>query len=470
MNEMQVPQGFEFGGYRLDRHRQLLIRIADGRPVSLPPRALQTLEYLLEHAGELVPRAALIDALWPQNTVEENSLDRNISLLRRALGETPKDHQFIATVPGRGYRFVARVSKVSGPEVDAPVAAHSPETSPAHQLYLQALARAYQPTEESIRAALELLARATRLDPRHTRAWSLLATVHALCVVWDYPVPDTLRSAGTAARRALELDPRDGAPHAAMGLIHAFRGEWLEAERYFSAADSMPNEAYFVGLRHHVSMAVGHIRRSKEQMLRVYRTGLAEPFAAGTLAALELTAGDHVEAQRYLDEAMALGAPRNVAPYPDLAGQILLRRRRYEEAAARLTGCMQHEGRDEETLRVVARIYETLREPALAPETVAALRNIERGLRKNRLDQTMRNRMLLWYTLLGAEVAAHDLAEWCLDTYAREATVGCVWFVIWMPEMRPFRQHRRFVTLASRMNLPTYWREYGGPDDEEHAW
>src|SRR5262245_28634130 len=53
-----------------------------------------------------------MDAVWPRVVVEENSLDRNISLLRKTLGEAPGDNRFIVTVPGRGYRFVAKVEGV----------------------------------------------------------------------------------------------------------------------------------------------------------------------------------------------------------------------------------------------------------------------------------------------------------------------------------------------------------------------
>src|SRR4030095_14982449 len=50
--------------------------------------------------------------VWPQSFVEEGNLARHVSTLRKALGETPKAHQFIATVPGYGYKFVAPIKEV----------------------------------------------------------------------------------------------------------------------------------------------------------------------------------------------------------------------------------------------------------------------------------------------------------------------------------------------------------------------
>lgn len=98
---------YDFEGFRLDTDRRLLH--SKGLGVPLSSKALDTLIYLVEHPGQLIEKSALIEAIWPRVVVEENSLDRNISVLRKTLGETPGDNRFIATVPGRGYRFVAHV-------------------------------------------------------------------------------------------------------------------------------------------------------------------------------------------------------------------------------------------------------------------------------------------------------------------------------------------------------------------------
>lgn len=105
---------YEFESFRLDTDRRLLLRAASGEPIHVSPKVIETLLYLVEHCGELVEKNALIQAIWPRVVVEENSLDKNISTLRRVLGERAGENRFIATVPGRGYRFVAPVVKVTG--------------------------------------------------------------------------------------------------------------------------------------------------------------------------------------------------------------------------------------------------------------------------------------------------------------------------------------------------------------------
>jgi TolB-like protein/Tfp pilus assembly protein PilF len=81
----------------------------DGSLVPLTPKVLDTLLVLLENNGSVVDREDLIKSLWPDTVVEEGNLAQNISILRKALGETSEDRRYIETVPKRGYRFVAEV-------------------------------------------------------------------------------------------------------------------------------------------------------------------------------------------------------------------------------------------------------------------------------------------------------------------------------------------------------------------------
>jgi DNA-binding winged helix-turn-helix (wHTH) protein/TolB-like protein len=100
---------YEFGPFRLDVAKRLLFR--DGRPLTLTPRLFETLLVLVENNGRLVGKDELMTKLWPDTVVEEANLTVNVSALRKALGESTKEHRYIVTVPGRGYRFVADVKE-----------------------------------------------------------------------------------------------------------------------------------------------------------------------------------------------------------------------------------------------------------------------------------------------------------------------------------------------------------------------
>jgi TolB-like protein/DNA-binding winged helix-turn-helix (wHTH) protein/Flp pilus assembly protein TadD len=102
---------YEFGSYLLDPTERTLS--CQGTPVSLTPKAFDTLLCLVRRPGHTITKDELLKEIWPGVFVEEVNLAVNISTIRKALGESPQDCRFIATVPGRGYRFVAEVRKIA---------------------------------------------------------------------------------------------------------------------------------------------------------------------------------------------------------------------------------------------------------------------------------------------------------------------------------------------------------------------
>jgi TolB-like protein len=113
---------YEFGDFRLDAARHLLVLKRDGRALPLTQKAFETLWFLVRHSGELLDKRTLMDAVWPNLCVEDNNLNQCISTLRQLLGDTRDDHRFIVTIPGRGYRFVADVKVVPSEESHPDVA------------------------------------------------------------------------------------------------------------------------------------------------------------------------------------------------------------------------------------------------------------------------------------------------------------------------------------------------------------
>lgn len=98
---------YEFENFRLDAGKRLLWN--SGEPISLTPKVFDTLFYLIRKAGKTVTKDELMAAIWSDTVVEENNLNKNISVLRQLLGEKPGEHRFIVTVPGKGYKFVSSV-------------------------------------------------------------------------------------------------------------------------------------------------------------------------------------------------------------------------------------------------------------------------------------------------------------------------------------------------------------------------
>ncbi|HET8926000.1 MAG TPA: protein kinase [Candidatus Acidoferrum sp.] len=111
---LQTKHFYAFGPFRLDSEKRVLVR--DGTAVPLAPKASEILLVLVEQAGHLVDKDALINRVWPDAFVEEGNLNKNIFFLRKALGEWEPGREYIETVPKRGYRFVAPVSDVTHAE------------------------------------------------------------------------------------------------------------------------------------------------------------------------------------------------------------------------------------------------------------------------------------------------------------------------------------------------------------------
>jgi len=103
---------YQLGVFRLDPAARVLFRLDD--LVSLPPKAVDTLLLLVERRGNVVDKETLLKEIWPDTFVEEGSLTRNISMLRKVFAEEDPAMEWIETIPKRGYRFVGPLGDRSG--------------------------------------------------------------------------------------------------------------------------------------------------------------------------------------------------------------------------------------------------------------------------------------------------------------------------------------------------------------------
>src|SRR5215468_4443237 len=106
----EKPQFYEFGPFRLDPLKRRLLR--DGEVVRLTPKAFDLLLVLVEARGQTLEKDELLEKVWPDTIVEENNLNQNITALRKLLGDSRQESQYIATISKLGYRFVADVKAI----------------------------------------------------------------------------------------------------------------------------------------------------------------------------------------------------------------------------------------------------------------------------------------------------------------------------------------------------------------------
>jgi TolB-like protein/Flp pilus assembly protein TadD len=102
---------YQFGPFRFDATGRVLFR--EGRTVPLAPKVAHTLVLLVENAGRVIDKDELLKQVWRGAFIEEGSLTRTISVLRKALASGSDSREYIATISKRGYRFTEPVAEVT---------------------------------------------------------------------------------------------------------------------------------------------------------------------------------------------------------------------------------------------------------------------------------------------------------------------------------------------------------------------
>jgi len=119
----EIRELYDFDDFRLDASRRLVSRGEE--PLQLTSKAFEALLVLVRNRDRVLKKDELMNALWPDSFVEEVNLAQNISALRKALGESPGENRFIATIPGKGYQFVCVVREGEGTGDEMVVARHT---------------------------------------------------------------------------------------------------------------------------------------------------------------------------------------------------------------------------------------------------------------------------------------------------------------------------------------------------------
>lgn len=195
-----LPDGFRLSNWRVWPDQGKLSAGDDS--LHLEPKVMEVLVYLARHAGRVVSRDELLDAIWPDCFIQDGVLSRHVSELRRVLGDDARSPRFIETIPKRGYRLIAEVSW--GEEEHAGEAAGS------------------RPPVESTRTV------PSPLRPK-LLVGAVLLTGGLLALAWL--VPMSPRAGGVADRRSSPpVDPREEAGEPSSVAVLPLEGLGLPAE------------------------------------------------------------------------------------------------------------------------------------------------------------------------------------------------------------------------------------------------
>jgi DNA-binding winged helix-turn-helix (wHTH) protein/tetratricopeptide (TPR) repeat protein len=410
---------YEFGGFQLETGRRLLRR-ANGEPIALTAKVLDTLVYLVEHRGETLDKETLLRAVWPELVVEENNLTQNISTLRQVLGEARGENRFIATIPRKGYQFVAEVAvhdalaPVAAPPADAPVPpapravrsrraiwigaaslfalfaggalwlprTHLPVKPPtvqiggtqdqaANLLFSSGSYALSRNSEKSLLLAIGYFERAIARDPRFALAHSRLADSYAALALYGMRAPaETYPRARDSVVKALQIEPRLATAYATRGHIkQQFDRDWDGAEADFKRAielDPKLAEPH----RYLGSQAVmrGDLDRGLAEFKRAQELEPLMTLANTRVGTMLYFARRYTDAEKQLTESIGLDDRPNIAHRS--LGRVYLHTGRYELALAEfakapgispgsyadVANVYAHSGRRAEALAELARV------------------------------------------------------------------------------------------------------------------
>jgi TolB-like protein len=325
----------------------------------------------------------------------------------------------------------------------------------AYELYLQGQAAWKRRGAENLRRAIDLYQRAIGLDPGFARAYAALASAYVVLPGYTLEPGDEaqlLPMAETAARRALSIDPKIGEAHAVLAQMSSERGDVLDAESGFFFAISLePNAA----TPHHwysiLLGKVGRLDQALEQARRAQELDPTSAIVAANLAVHYLERSDYDQALRYAELAESLGINKT---QNGVRTKVALRRGDWDQARALL---LAEEGLPAELAPLVDQFVAALREPGLRPETIAAMRAIDPGIKPQA-------ELVGSYVELGAIDVAYEILFAELEKDPKAWTHGWDIGVAWGPDGAAFRRDPRFGKLAQRMGLVDYWKQYGYPD------
>jgi DNA-binding winged helix-turn-helix (wHTH) protein/Tfp pilus assembly protein PilF len=244
---------YGFGEFELDASRFELRRA--GEPVSLEPKTLEVLFYMVRNRERMVSKAELLDAVWSDVVVGESALTRVISLARRAVDDSAAQQRVIGTLARRGYRFVAAVSRID-PQFSEAVtnsalpSGHSANGSAresnlgpvmtdayAHRWYKRGLELLRRANATNLLQGLEAFGKSIEREPEFAPAYVGHARANAgLASLGVGAAKDRYRDMAGTLRHALALDPENAAAHNQLGTLHVCLGELAQAEAEFRQA------------------------------------------------------------------------------------------------------------------------------------------------------------------------------------------------------------------------------------------
>lgn len=490
----------------------------DGSEEVLEPRVMQVLVALARANGAIVSRDDLTRSCWEGRVVGEDAINRVVSRLRRAAEGIGQGGFRIETITKVGYRLLREGeggTPAPAPAPDSPLAQARAE---AHRLRLdrramlagaglavltttgaigwyrwsqphktvpddvkplldQAMASIRQGTPEGLSQATGLFRRLTELHPDQPDTWGALAIAYAIGAGGGSPRNEAAMRmrAEQAAARALQLNPANPYARLSRAMLDAATDSWLRDERLCrSILTTRPDIEFAWGMLSGVLLSVGRCREAADTFVQFWGKGLPDPSRAYTRA-VALWAADRLdEADKAMEEAMAL-FPTHFAVW-FTRFYLLLYTGRAADALA------MSRRTDQRPTGIPADNFAMIEDVAQAMITRARA-DIDRAMASNlaaaHKGAGFAENTMQFAAALGRVDTAFEVAEGYY--FGRGFEVGELRFqpeqrvwtrranrrtrLLFMPSTAAMRSDPRFGKLVEEIGLERYWRETGSVPD-----
>jgi DNA-binding winged helix-turn-helix (wHTH) protein/Tfp pilus assembly protein PilF len=479
-----------FDGWTLDRTSGELTR--DGRTQRLPPQPMAMLVTLLDRAGEVVTREALVQVLWPKGIVDfDNSLNAAVRKLRTALGDDPEAPRYIETLPRIGYRFIGPVGAagasssmrppvaepsvssrvpwisrgpllvalivavlgvfawVKWPGRDVRARATGPESVSqdprvrttsrrAYELYLDGKYNASRRDDVSGgKIAIERYEAALKEDPYFAEAWAALAEAHVgQAITQRAPLAGEIVKARSAALRAIELNPKLAAGHSALAIVKLQHDQdYAGAEAELRAA--LAADDRYARLWHTYALLRGHQGRTEEAFEYLGRARELEPM---TLL-YSYSYGNLLYLTRQYDAAIEFMQP------------LLASQPRFDQGRDMVIRAMVAKGDISAALAQLPlrfSVIPTLSDPGLVYARAGMRREAQEQIAK--LERRRAEGYSTSYELAIVQAALGDLAAGCaaLGRAREERSMSIGWMRL-DPRLDPLRDHPCYAEVEKQL-------------------
>lgn len=286
----EAKAAYAFGPFVLDLANRVLYRT--GLAVDMPVKVFEILRCLVLHGDRLVSKEVLVEDVWDGSAIGDNNIAQHVHLVRHVLDDLLKPYRYIATVHGRGYRFIAPLRRVEMPQTLSKLPRDVLPKALAAELFSNAAFFAKIGTPAALDSAAHLCHKALEMHPSFADAHAQIAQVAILKAAFLFGVPaQQFEVARRNALQALGMDAQCARAHVAVAALSIFDDLAPEAAHPHldAAAAALPDLLETDILRILAFTAAG----DRDASLHAARRGLSNHPSSSAIAAYAAFASYH---------------------------------------------------------------------------------------------------------------------------------------------------------------------------------